>query len=71
MQAVFLFMLVVQIDLSMKERDASQGKSGLLVIIVCHHPYTHALAVFTYKKMYTVIVFYMRKITFARLVNTF
>ena len=33
----FYLCLLVQIDLTMKQRDASQGKAGLLITIV-HHP---------------------------------
>lgn len=43
MQAAFIFMLLVWIDLTMRQRDASQGReAGLLIAIVYHHSYTHA-----------------------------
>lgn len=61
MQAVFLFMLSVQIDLTTKQRDASRGKAGLLIGIVYHHPYTHFSS---HRKVYTVCFSGLRKSIF-------
>ena len=58
MQAVFYLCFLHQINLTMRQRDASQGKTGLLIAIVSQHPYTHAYVLFflTQKSACTIFI---------------
>lgn len=63
MQAVFYLCSLHRIDLTMRQRDASQGKTGLLIAIVYHHPYTHAYTFFSsHRKVHIVFLSALEKI---------